>query len=295
MSEFKEKYCKDFSIYFKYDETSKTNLRWIIPRRGRGGKPVGRQNDWQAGNFTSSNGISVNIEGDVFSVKNIIWTLFNGPIPKDSEVLFLDGDHTNTKIDNLFLSNKESLDFNRYLEYDETSPSCLRWKCKYAPGSTIRTGDVAGSLDNGYWRIHALGLSTKVHRVIWQMLRGEIPNGYQIDHINRDSSDNRIENLRCVDGCTNAQNKGKQKNNTTGVTGISYFEYFGKDGNLYKKLTASVSLVWNSTSEARKVSRSWSITKYGYDEAMRMATEWRNKMIAELNKQGAGYSETHGL
>jgi hypothetical protein len=33
------------------------------------------------------------------------------------------------------------------------------------------------------------------HRVIWAKLRGEIPRGYVIHHINGDLKDNRIENL----------------------------------------------------------------------------------------------------
>jgi len=125
---------------------------------------------------------------------------------------------------------------------------------------------VAGSLYNNYWCFHAMGLSTKVHRIIWQMLRGGIPEGFVIDHIKRDSTDNRIENLRCVEGFINAQNKGIQANNKTGKTGIHYFESIGKDGNIYGKFTATVSLVWSGNG-VKKVSKSFSTNKYGYNEA----------------------------
>ena len=288
-----EKYSIDFAKYFKYDETSKTNLRWIIPRKGRSGKPVARKNNGQAGNFTKCSGVSVNIEGSVYSIKNIVWVLFHNEIPSGKEVLFLDGNHQNTKIGNLFLSENESeIDFNKYFYYDETSPSCLRWKCKYSVGSNVRHGDVVGSLD-GYWRLHAMGIHTKVHRIIWIMLKGEIPEGFNIDHFNRQPHDNRIENLRCVKKFINAQNKGIQINNTTGITGVHYSEQFGKDGNLYQKFTATVSLVWSGSKTKKKV-KSYSIQKYGHEEAFKLACEWRTKMIEQLNAQGAGYTSTHG-
>lgn len=38
----------------------------------------------------------------------------------------------------------------------------------------------------------------KVHRIIWKLHHGDIPRGYEIDHINMDKSDNRIENLRLL-------------------------------------------------------------------------------------------------
>lgn len=44
------------------------------------------------------------------------------------------------------------------------------------------------------------------HRFIWECFNGEIPDGYDIDHINRCRTDNRIENLQCV---TMAENRKK--------------------------------------------------------------------------------------
>jgi hypothetical protein len=38
----------------------------------------------------------------------------------------------------------------------------------------------------------------------------------------------------------------------------------------------------------------FSISKLGNDEAFRQACEYRAKMIAELNEQGANYTERHG-
>lgn len=67
-----------------------------------------------------------------------------------------------------------------------------------------------------------------VHRVVWEMFNGPIPNGFEIDHINRNPSDNRIENLRL---CTSSQNKcntGTREDNTSGFKGVSFHKASGK-------------------------------------------------------------------
>ena len=58
-----------------------------------------------------------------------------------------------------------------------------------------------------------------VHRIIWKLLTGKDPEG-QIDHINNDPLDNRIENLRDVTTGENQQNKRHFINNTSGHKGV---------------------------------------------------------------------------
>jgi hypothetical protein len=61
------------------------------------------------------------------------------------------------------------------------------------------------------------------HRIAWAIYHGsDIPEGLQIDHINGDPCDNRIDNLRTVTIQGNAQNRCKPSNNTSGVVGVSY-------------------------------------------------------------------------
>lgn len=43
----------------------------------------------------------------------------------------------------------------------------------------------------------------RAHRIIYQTLVGDIPNGYEIDHIDNDRHNNSIDNLRIV---THSQN-----------------------------------------------------------------------------------------
>ena len=59
------------------------------------------------------------------------------------------------------------------------------------------------------------------HRIAWFMHYGEWPKD-QIDHINGDATDNRIENLRDVSNQENQRNKSRQSRNTSGVTGVHW-------------------------------------------------------------------------
>ena len=57
-------------------------------------------------------------------------------------------------------------------------------------------------------------------RLVWIMYNGDIPDGMQVDHINGDSSDDRIENLRLATNLQNNWNKGLTRQNRSGVKGV---------------------------------------------------------------------------
>ena len=108
--------------------------------------------------------------------------------------------------------------FPRNLDPRHDAPSrCLTWNKRFA-------GKEAGTVhSNGYsvirfekrrkyWRVRA-------HRVVWLLHHGEWPNG-EVDHINKDRLDNRIENLRVVSHAENAKNAKRRSDNTSGHTGV---------------------------------------------------------------------------
>ena len=91
-----------------------------------------------------------------------------------------------------------------------------------------RAGTIAGSRDpRGYIVIRVHGIRCWAHRLAWLFETGEIPVG-DIDHINRDKSDNRIANLRAVDRSVNLHNRPAATRNTSGFKGVTWHKKAGK-------------------------------------------------------------------
>ena len=67
-----------------------------------------------------------------------------------------------------------------------------------------------------------------MHRIIWEMHNGPIPDGMEVDHINHVRTDNRIENLRLVSRLENCKNRKLNSNNTSGFNGVSWSKRDGK-------------------------------------------------------------------
>ena len=57
-------------------------------------------------------------------------------------------------------------------------------------------------------------------RTIWERNNGKIPKGMTVDHINGDSGDNRLSNLRLATTTQQNQNRGHFRNNTSGYKGV---------------------------------------------------------------------------
>jgi hypothetical protein len=91
---------------------------------------------------------------------------------------------------------------------------------KQYKGSVIGT-PVGWLQKNGYLRISIKGKFYQAHRLVWLFHKKELPL-YDIDHINGNKSDNRIENLRDINHKLNTQNISKpKKNNALGILGVT--------------------------------------------------------------------------
>ena len=76
------------------------------------------------------------------------------------------------------------------------------------------------TLPNGYRTYHVAGAIYYVHRTVWEQYNGPIPAGYEVDHINRDRSNNHIGNLRLASKSDNRCNVGLRADNTSGIKGV---------------------------------------------------------------------------
>lgn len=96
---------------------------------------------------------------------------------------------------------------------------------------TQRGGTLAGTRagtpdsrkgDKLYVNICLDGFTYRAHILAyWLMMERPIPKGYEIDHKDRNRRNNRWKNLRICTRTKNHLNKHKQKNNKSGVRGIS--------------------------------------------------------------------------
>jgi hypothetical protein len=67
-------------------------------------------------------------------------------------------------------------------------------------------GSNAGvKVNSGGYKVKLIGVQYLAHRVVWTLFNDD-PGEYLIDHINRDPSDNRIENLRLSTASLNVMN-----------------------------------------------------------------------------------------
>lgn len=289
---------KNWGEIVNYSVSSPTFLEWKSPtRKGKGGAET-KRTSMVAGGINSQGFLVFTNEKRPYSIPKIVWIMHNGPIPDGYTIWFSDGDRLNARIENLVLQQetselpeKYSESLKDYLEYDTNSPSTLRWKSKISKNSKQMLGDVAGSLDSsdGYWKLHGLGYYYKVHRIVWFFHYGKIPKDFFIDHINGDRSNSRIENLRLVTRNGNARNRCKNKNNTSGHNMITYYEGVNHRGTLIQRFVVAISIP-----EKGRINKAFSCVKYGKDNALRMAIEFRDARLKEINEAGAGYTERHG-
>ena len=83
----------------------------------------------------------------------------------------------------------------------------LYWKTVYS--NRLKVGQLAGDRDGkGYRRIMIGKKHFKMHRLIWIMFNNNIPENLVIDHIDRNISNNKVENLRVLTKSMNTRNQG---------------------------------------------------------------------------------------
>lgn len=108
------------------------------------------------------------------------------------------------------------------LTYDYDSGLFYR---KLIIGSKGNPGDLAGHISRrlGYRIISVDGKQYFAHRLAWLYLYGEWPP-YQVDHINRDRTDNKADNLRlATNRSEQMQNQNIRKDNVSGHQGVRWY------------------------------------------------------------------------
>ena len=75
----------------------------------------------------------------------------------------------------------------------------------------------------GYLIVKVNDIGYRVHNIIYNYHHGSIPEGYSVDHIDRNPLNNSISNLRKATHTEQVENRGIMSNNTSGITGVSFY------------------------------------------------------------------------
>jgi hypothetical protein len=126
-------------------------------------------------------------------------------------------------------------------------------------------GCVAGcaSKPNGYLRIVINYKLYFAHKLAWLYAHGRWPSE-QLDHINHNKLDNRLNNLREVSHRENHLNQSLSKNSTTGLHGVSFHRRANKYEARIKVDGKSLYLGSFQTSEEAYAARKLADSKHGF-------------------------------
>ena len=85
-----------------------------------------------------------------------------------------------------------------------------RWKHHGLPDAEVFKFDGNPRVRaDGYAWIYVAGVgAVLLHRLLWELERGPIPDGFEIHHINGDKLDNRMENFEILSGSEHATHHG---------------------------------------------------------------------------------------
>lgn len=182
------------------------------------------------------------------------------------------------------------MNWKEWFYYDSESPTGLRWTVQRHGGAphnrilVVDVGDVAGCVTvQGYGEVKLDGKSYKTHRIIFEMFNGALPEGIDVDHWDGNRLNNVPSNLRPCTDAINSQNRPKRVDNTSGVTGVV---------KIYNGITYYWTAKW--VEAGKEKSKSFRIDRFGDEEALKLATEYRQAMIKKLVESGQYYTERHG-
>ena len=183
------------------------------------------------GNY--SVGLCANYKRKTFVLHRLIYETFVGEIPEGYIVCHVDCDISNNKLSNLKLYKTIK---DRYADTEAKKISRYKQGCKKATYAEPIEGEtwtyVIGSnekykisnigrvknaktnrltlpyIKRGYYWIHLHGVKihSSLHKLMYESFYGKIKEGNEVDHINSNCFDNRLENLREVSKLENKNN-----------------------------------------------------------------------------------------
>lgn len=128
------------------------------------------------------------------------------------------------------LVKRPSVERLRELFDYEPDTGVLRWRV--SPARNVKAGDEAGTILKGcrtsYHTTRITGVLYLNHVLVWTIVKGEWPDR-DLDHIDGDGLNYRIENLREATASQNQHNThGAQRGSSSSFKGVSWHKFVGK-------------------------------------------------------------------
>ena len=109
----------------------------------------------------------------------------------------------------------------------EPETGVFTWRVSRQGGSATVGKEAGGESVFGYVSIKIDGRRYFAHRLAFLYILGRFPEE-QVDHINRDRSDNRWKNLREATASENQRNVSSWSTNTSGYKGVTFIARLSK-------------------------------------------------------------------
>lgn len=150
------------------------------------------------------------------------------------------------------------------IKFDNNSKTGLRW---------LKSNLEAGSLSNtGYYVVRINNVLYQAHRIVWFLTNGNIPLDYFIDHIDKNRTNNSLNNLRLITPTLNQHNK-KTSN---------------KKGIYIKPDKSVVQCYWRDP-EGNRPSKSFYTVTHGFDKALELAIKYRQEQLQLINNRAGEF------
>ncbi len=134
---------------------------------------------------------------------------------------------------------------------------------------------------NGYILVKANGKMFRLHRIIYASFNPSFDiydSSIEIDHINRDKSDNRIANLRIATRAENTQNIKKHSDNRSGQKNICAYHVSRKDSWFWK-----VCINHNGNRHQKSFLGGYGLVPDPYPSIPQEVIDYRNDKLIELH------------
>lgn len=156
---------------------------------------------------------------------------------------------------------------------------CKSWNTRYSGQEAFTASGAKGYLTGDIFdRKHY------AHRVIWALVTGAWPK-HQIDHENHNRADNKWLNLRDATNVQNGRNQSRAKNNTTGVTGVSFKKANGKYHARISVNNKRIDLGYFDSLEEAAAARARANADYNFHDNHGTPTPTAAELMARIQRQ----------